>query len=101
MKSPEWIRESLKLYFLNRPGVSVDAVDLVGYFHVASVLDAAQDLVDAGWLIRTGGVYPRFLRHCPGVDALGLMPRLTTRWQGANAPSENLGGGIGSLLQRY
>jgi hypothetical protein len=74
MKSSEWIRESLKLYFLNRPGISVDTVDLVGYFHVASVLDAAQDLVDAGWLIRTGGVYPKLSRPCPGIDALGLMP---------------------------
>jgi hypothetical protein len=75
MKSPEWIRESLKLYFLNRPGVSVDTVDLVGYFHVASVLDAAQDLVDAGWLIRTGGIYPKLSRPSLGDDALGLMPR--------------------------
>jgi hypothetical protein len=59
MKPPEWIRESLKLYFLNRPGVSVGTADLACYFHVASVLDAAQDLVDAGWLIRTGGIYPK------------------------------------------
>jgi len=71
MKSPEWIRESLKLYFLDRPGVTVGAADLIGYFHVASVLDAAYDLVDAGWLIRTGGIYPKLSRPCPGVVTRG------------------------------
>jgi hypothetical protein len=59
MHSPEWIREALKQYFVDRPGVSVDSVDLMAYFHVASVLDAASDLVDTGWLIETDG---RFLR---------------------------------------
>jgi hypothetical protein len=62
MKSPEWIREALKQYFVNRPGVSVDTVDLVGHFHVGIVLDAAQDLVDTGWLIRTNGIYPKLKR---------------------------------------
>ena len=49
-QSPEWIREALQLYFVDRPGIHVDHVDLIGYFHVASVLDAAEDLVRAGWV---------------------------------------------------
>ena len=47
-QSPEWICEALKEYFDARPGVRVDSVDLLGYFRVASVLDAAEDLVRAG-----------------------------------------------------
>jgi hypothetical protein len=62
MHSPEWIREALKDFFVNRPGVSVDTVDLMAYFHVTSVLDAAQDLVNTGWLINTGGPFPKFTR---------------------------------------
>ena len=61
-QSPEWICEALMLYFLARPGIRVDSVDLLGYFHVASVLDAAEDLVRAGWLVRTDGPYPKLLR---------------------------------------
>ena len=56
-QSPEWIREALKLYFMTRPGIHVDSVDLISHFRVASVLDAAQDLVDAGWLTRTNSIY--------------------------------------------
>ena len=59
MQSPDWCREALKQYFLDRPNASVDTVDLVGYFRVASVLDAAEDLVRVGWLIRTGGPFPK------------------------------------------
>ena len=62
MKSPEWIREALKKYFVNRPGVSVDTVDLIGHFNVEIVLDDAQDLVDTGWLIRTTSIYPKLKR---------------------------------------
>ena len=58
----EWIREALKLYFVARPGIHVDSVDLIGHFRVASVLDAAQDLVDAGWLTRTDSIYPKLKR---------------------------------------
>lgn len=61
-QSPEWIREALQLYFVVRPGIRVDSVDLIGYFRVASVLDAAEDLVRAGWLIRTDGPYPKLMR---------------------------------------
>ena len=61
-QSPEWIREALTGYFDARPGVRVDSVDLLGYFHVASVLDAAEDLVRAGWLVRTDGPYPKLMR---------------------------------------
>ena len=61
-QSPQWIREALKGYFDARPGIRVDSVDLLGYFHVASVLDAAEDLVRAGWLVRTDGVYPKLMR---------------------------------------
>ena len=61
-QSPEWIREALKRYFWARPGIRVDSVDLLGYFHVASVLDAAEDLVRAGWLVRTDGPYPKLMR---------------------------------------
>ena len=61
-QSPQWIREALKGYFDARPGIRVDSVDLLGYFHVASVLDAAEDLVRAGWLVRTDGPYPKLLR---------------------------------------
>jgi hypothetical protein len=57
-----WIREALKQYFVNRPGVFVDTVDLMTYFRVASVLDAAEDLVKVGWLTRTGGPFPRLTR---------------------------------------
>jgi hypothetical protein len=59
MQSPEWIRDALKQYFLNRPNTSVDIVDLVGYFHVAIALDAAEDLVRTGWLVRTTDLYPK------------------------------------------
>jgi hypothetical protein len=59
MHSPEWIREALKQYFVNRPGCFVDTLDLMAYFRVASVLDAAEDLVRVGWLIRTGGPFPK------------------------------------------
>jgi hypothetical protein len=62
MKSPEWIREALKSYFVIRPSIRVDSVDLIGYFHVASVLDAAEDLVSGGWLDRAGGPYPKLMR---------------------------------------
>jgi hypothetical protein len=62
MHSPEWIRKALKEYFINRPGVSVNNVDLMVYFRITSVLDAAQDLVDAGWLIKTNGPFPLFKR---------------------------------------
>jgi hypothetical protein len=62
MHSPEWIREALKQYFVNRPGVKVGTVDLIAYFHVAIVLEAASDLVDAGWLIKTDGPYPLLMR---------------------------------------
>ena len=62
MHSPKWIREALKQYFINRPGVSVNTVDLMAYFQVASVLDAASDLVDTGWLIKTDGPFPLFKR---------------------------------------
>ena len=61
-QSPEWICEALKRYFEARPGIRVDSVDLLGYFHVASVLDAAEDLVRAGWLVRTDGPYPNLMR---------------------------------------
>ena len=61
-QSPQWIREALKRYFDARPGVRVDSVDLIGYFHVASVLDAAEDLVRAGWQVRTDGPYPKLMR---------------------------------------
>lgn len=61
-QSPGWIREALKEYFDARPGIRVDSVDLLGYFHVASVLDAAEDLVRAGWLVRADGPYPKLLR---------------------------------------
>ena len=61
-QSPEWIREALMLYFLARPGIRVDSVDLLGCFHVASVLDAAEDLVRAGWLVRIDGPYPKLMR---------------------------------------
>jgi hypothetical protein len=61
-QSPEWIREALKSYFLARPGIRVDSVDLIGYFHVASVLEAAEDLVRAGWLVKTDGPYPKLMR---------------------------------------
>ena len=61
-QSPEWIREALKSYFVARPGIRVDSVDLIGYFRVASVLDAAEDLVRAGWLVRTDGPYPKLMR---------------------------------------
>jgi hypothetical protein len=61
-QSPEWIREALKLYFVVRPGIRVDSVDLLGYFRVASVLEAAEDLVRAGWLVRTDGLYPKLMR---------------------------------------
>jgi hypothetical protein len=59
MQSPEWIRDALKQYFLNRPNTSVDTVDLIGHFHVAIVLDAAEDLVRTGWLVRTTDLYPK------------------------------------------
>jgi hypothetical protein len=58
-QSPEWIRKALQLYFVVRPGIHVD---LIGYFRVASVLDAAEDLVRAGWLVRTDGPYPKLKR---------------------------------------
>ncbi len=61
-QSPEWIRKALQLYFVVRPSIHVDHVDLIGYFHVASVLDAAEDLVRAGWLVRTDGPYPKLKR---------------------------------------
>ena len=61
-QSPQWIREALKRYFDARPGIRVDSVDLLGYFHVASVLDAAEDLVRAGWPVRTDGPYPKLMR---------------------------------------
>jgi hypothetical protein len=61
-QSPEWIREALKQYFVNRPGIIVNTVDLVGHFHVAIVLNAAQDLVNAGWLTRTDSIYPKLKR---------------------------------------
>jgi len=61
-QSSEWIREALQLYFKLRPGVRVDSVDLLGWFHVASVLDAAEDLVHSGWLVRTDGPYPKLMR---------------------------------------
>ena len=61
-QSPEWIREAFELYFVARPGIRVDSVDLIGYFHVASLIEAAEDLVSAGWLIRTDGPYPKLMR---------------------------------------
>ena len=60
--TPEWICEALKECFDARPGVRVDSVDLLGYFRVASVLDAAEDLVRAGWLVRSDGPYPKLMR---------------------------------------
>ena len=62
MHSPEWMRQALKDYFASRPGVSVNTVDLVAYFRVVSVLDAAQELVKAGWLIKTDDPFPKFRR---------------------------------------
>ena len=59
MQSPKWIREALKQYFLNRPNISVDTVDLVGYFRVTIVLGAVEDLVRTGWLVRTADLYPK------------------------------------------
>lgn len=50
---------ALKMYFENRPGIRVDTVDLLGYFHVPSVLDAAEHLVQEGWLIRSKELYPK------------------------------------------
>jgi hypothetical protein len=67
-QSPEWIREALKQYFVDRPGIIVDTVDLVGHFHVEIVLNAAQDLVNAGWLTRTDGIYPKLKRSEADVE---------------------------------
>jgi hypothetical protein len=62
MQSPEWIREALKQFFLDRPNTSVDTVDLVGYFRVTIILDAVEDLVKTGWLVRTTDLYPKLKR---------------------------------------
>ena len=63
MRSPKWLRNALKQYFEYRsPGTLVDTVDLVSYFHTVSVIDAADDLVEIGWLTIIDGVYPKYTR---------------------------------------
>jgi hypothetical protein len=63
-QSPEWICEALKQYFINRLNTLADTVNLVGYFYVAIVLDAVEDLVATGWLVKTtgNGLYPKLKR---------------------------------------
>ena len=57
MTAPSYMKEALKQYFINRPGIRVDTVDLFSYFPVTSVLDAIEDLVQEGWLIRSNEPY--------------------------------------------
>ena len=57
--SSSWLKEALKQYFINRPGIRVDTVDLLDYFHIGSVLGAVEELIQEGWLIRSNEPYPK------------------------------------------
>jgi hypothetical protein len=60
--SPDWIRNAVKQYFIDRSGISVDTVDIIDYFRVAISLSAVEDLINTGWLVRSNDVYPKIKR---------------------------------------
>lgn len=43
-------RETLKRYFQNNPGIVVDSVGIINYFHLPAYIGTLKVLADEGWL---------------------------------------------------